>query len=170
MPLDPSIALLYDGTMTRELIIAGTGHRPEDSEPESWVRTKARVKLQYNDKVKVFIGGMAAGFDLWAADEARKLGLEVWAARPWATHTPRVEDAELYQSVLDYASKIVVVTDVEDYPGPWVYHARNEWMVDNADAVMAYWSGKEAGGTFACRNYAKKVGKPVANIYFDPPF
>lgn len=151
-------------------IVCGTGHRPEDSEPEPWVRTKARVKLQYNDKVTTIITGMAAGFDLWFADEARKLGLEVWAAKPWTTHTARVEDQELYDSIIAYASKVVNVTEADSYPGPWVYHKRNEWMVDNADAVMAYWSGKEKGGTYACRQYAKKVGKPVANIYNDPPF
>lgn len=113
---------------------------------------------------------MAAGLDLWAADEARLLGLDVWAARPWAGHQPRREDAELYQRIIDYSSRVVIVTEVEEYPGPWVYHKRNEWMVDHADAVLCYWSGKESGGTYACRNYAKKVGKPVANIYHDPPF
>jgi len=156
------------------MIVAGTGHRPEDAEDESVVRTKARVKLQYpgktGKKVETFICGMAAGFDLWAADEARKLGLKVIAARPWTTHTARKEDEELYQTIMDYASKIVVVTEADEYPGPWVYHKRNEWMVDNAEAVMAYWSGVEKGGTFACVNYAKKVKKPIANIYNDPPF
>lgn len=152
------------------MIIAGTGHRPEDSEPESWVRTKARVKLQYTDGIDVFITGMAAGFDLWAADEAIKLGIPVTAARPWTTHTPRKGDEQLYNHVLEKASKIVVVTDADKYPGPWVYAKRNHWMVDNASHVMAYWSGKEAGGTFECVTYAKDKEKPVANIYYDPPF
>lgn len=152
------------------MIIAGTGHRPEDCELEVEVRTKARVKLQYTKGVDTFICGMAAGFDLWAADEARKLGLTVIAAKPWATHQPRKEDAELYKVIEAYASKIVVVTDVPTYPGPWVYQKRNEWMVDNADAVMAYWSGKETGGTWNCVKYARKVKKPIANIYYDPPF
>jgi len=156
------------------LIVAGTGHRPEDCEDESVVRTKARVKLQYpsrNGKIpSVFICGMASGFDLWAGDEARKLGIKVIAARPWAGHGPRNEDRELYDAIIAYASEVVNVNESENYPGAWVYHKRNEYMVDNADAVMAYWNGKESGGTFACRNYAIKVGKPIANIYYDPPF
>ena len=155
--------------MTKELIVAGTGHRPEDAEPESWVRTKARVKLQYTDGVSTFICGMASGFDLWAADEARLLGLEVWAARPWAGHTPRRGDEELYQRILDYASRVVAVDEAEEYRGPWVYQKRNEWMVDNADVVMAYWSGVEKGGTYNCVKYARGR-KPLANIYYDPPF
>jgi uncharacterized phage-like protein YoqJ len=151
------------------MIVAGTGHRPEDCESEADVRIKSRVKLQYNDKITTFICGMAAGFDLWAADEARLLGLEVIAAKPWAGHKPRMEDAELYDRIVNYASRVVAVNESENYPGIWVYQKRNEWMVDNADAVMAYWSGKEHGGTWNCIKYARGK-KPIANIYFDPPF
>jgi uncharacterized phage-like protein YoqJ len=152
------------------LIVAGTGHRPEDCEAETIVRTKARVKLQYTKDVSTFITGMAAGFDLWAADEAIKLGIDVIAARPWAGHEPRVQDKELYDWVLHRAKQVVVVTDVEEYPGPQVYHTRNKWMVDHADVVMCYWNGKESGGTYACRKYAKSKDKRVANIWHDPPF
>ena len=149
--------------------MAGTGHRPEDCEDEVIVRTKARTKLRYSGAT-VFICGMAAGLDLWAADEARLLGIEVWAAKPWAGHTPRKGDEQLYATIIEHASKVVNVVESDEFPGAWCYHKRNEWMVDHADVVMAYWNGKESGGTFACRNYAKKVEKPVANIYFDPPF
>jgi uncharacterized phage-like protein YoqJ len=152
------------------MIVAGTGHRPEDSEGETIVRTKARVKLQYTDGVSAFICGMASGFDLWAADEARLLGLEVIAAKPWAGHSPRVEDKDLYERILAHASRIVDVNASETYPGAWVYQKRNEWMVDNADVVMSYWSGKEVGGTWNCVKYARKVKKPMTNIYHSPPF
>lgn len=156
------------------MIIAGTGHRPEDSEDESVVRTKARVKLQYPNKTgkvaTTFICGMAAGFDLWAGDEALNLGLEVIAARPWAGHAPRKGDNALYERIIAAASRVVNVNESENYPGAWVYQKRNEWMVDNSDAVMAYWSGKEHGGTWNCVQYARKVKKPLANVYHDPPF
>lgn len=152
------------------MIVAGTGHRPEDCEDESIVRTKARVKLQYTPGVATFICGMAAGFDLWAGDEARLLGLEIWCARPWAGHGPRNGDEELYERVIAAASRVVDVDKSKVYVGPKQYHDRNHWMVDNADAVMAYWNGKERGGTFECRKYAKSIDKPVSNIYYDPPF
>lgn len=151
-------------------IVAGTGHRSEDCEPEDIVRLKIRTKLRYTDGIETVISGMANGYDLWLADEALKLGLEVWAARPWAGHQPRKEDRELYDRIIAGASRVVNVDESEDYKGPWQYHKRNEWMVDHADAVMAYWNGKEKGGTYACRNYAKKVGKPVANIIEAAPF
>ena len=156
-----------------KMIIAGTGHRPENCEDEGIVRLKARVKLQYPNRkgtsATTFICGMAAGFDLWAADEARLLGLEIWCAKPWAGHKPRKADAGLYERVLAASSRVVNVNESDSYPGAWVYQKRNEWMVDNADAVMAYWNGHEGGGTFNCVEYARGK-KPIANVYYDPPF
>ncbi len=155
------------------MIVAGTGHRPEKCEAEDIVRTKARVKLQYPNKAGIkattFICGMAAGLDLWAGDEARLLGLEVIAARPWTGHKPRKEDAELYDRIINAASRVVNVVDQVNYPGAWCYQKRNEWMVDNSDAVMAYWDGTEDGGTWNCIKYARGK-KPISNIYYDPPF
>jgi predicted Rossmann fold nucleotide-binding protein DprA/Smf involved in DNA uptake len=152
------------------MIVAITGHRPEDSLGEEDVRVKTRAKIKYTKGVDTVICGMAAGVDLWAADEALNAGKEVWAAVPWLGHTPRKGDEDLYQTIIDMSSKVVYVTEVKDYPGPWVYQKRNEWMVDNADVVMAYWSGIEAGGTFNCINYARKQGKKIANVYHDAPF
>lgn len=117
------------------------------------------------DSIDAVICGMANGFDLWAGTEFVRMGVPVWAARPWSTHGPRTDDVELYAEVITNAERVVVVTETDKYPGPWVYHKRNEWMVDNADRVLAYWSGKESGGTFACINYARKVDKKVRNIY-----
>lgn len=152
------------------MIVCGTGHRPEDCEDELGVRAKVRIRLSDPTKqIDVFISGMAAGYDLWAADEARLLEIPVWAARPWRGHKPRKEDEELYQTILDYAEKEIIVVESDEFPGNWAYHARNKWMVDNADAVLMYWNGKESGGTYACRNYAKGK-KPITNIYYDPPF
>lgn len=152
------------------MIVCGTGHRPEDSEPEGIVRIKAATKLRYTKGVEQFITGMAAGFDLWAGHEALLQGIDIVCAVPWQGHAPRKGDEELYQTLLDSASKIVYVTEVKDYPGPWVYPKRNHWMVDNSDAVMAYWSGKETGGTWECVKYARSKKAKIANIYHDPPF
>jgi uncharacterized phage-like protein YoqJ len=146
------------------MILAVTGHRPQDCEDEETVRRKLRNNL---DPIgtSVLICGMAAGVDLWAADEARLLGIEVWAAKPWTTHGPSRGDEELYATIIDYASKVVNVTESDTYPGPWCYHKRNEWMVDHATNVLTYWSGKQSGGTYACLNYAKKKEVPVRNVY-----
>lgn len=151
------------------LVVAGTGHRPEDcTHSETEIRTMVRNKLRKSGATG-FICGMASGFDLWAGDEARILGLEIWAARPWAGHVPRVDDKLLYERVLSSASRVIDIDASDIYPGPGCYDKRNRWMVDNADVVMAYWTGKEKGGTFNCVKYARGK-KPISNIIGDPPF
>jgi len=151
------------------MIVAGTGHRPEFSEDEKIVRTKARVALE-GSGADTFICGMAAGFDLWAGDEALLLGIEVIAARPWRGHSAGKKYAELYASVLDRASEVVNVVDQDKYPGVWVYHARDKWMVDHATHVLAYLNpATKNGGTFGTVEYAR--GKvPIRNIFVAPPY
>lgn len=148
-------------------VVALTGHREEDCEYEPTVRRKLRQVFEDFPSVNTVICGMANGVDLWGADEALILGLDVWAAVPWRGHGPRKGDEALYARVLESATRVVYVDDAQEYPGPWVYHKRNEWMVDNADRVLAYWSGKESGGTYACVKYAEKVKKKVRNCYGD---
>lgn len=146
------------------MIICGTGHRPEDCEDEEIVREKSRLALQ-ESRPDGFITGMAAGLDLWAGHEAHLLGIPIWCARPWKGHAPREGDVELYALLISVAERVIAVSPLTKYPGPWVYHKRNEWMVDHADEVLAYWSGKESGGTYACLNYAIKMERPITNVF-----
>lgn len=150
------------------MIISLTGHRSEDCISEEHVRERVRrtlQELQDGPGLPTIITGMANGFDLIGGTEALRMGCEIWAAKPWAGHGPRKSDVELYAEVIEGASRVVNVDESQEYRGPWVYHKRNEWMVDNAERVLAYWSGKERGGTYACIKYARKVGKPIRNIY-----
>lgn len=149
------------------MIIALTGHREEDCISEEHVRERVRETVREigADSITAVITGMANGFDLWGGTEFVRLGIPVWAARPWSTHGPRTSDVELYAEVIEAAERVVVVTETDEYPGPWVYHKRNEWMVDHADRVLAYWSGKERGGTYACIKYARKQDVKIRNIY-----
>ena len=152
-------------TVGEEVIIAVTGHRPEDCPEEEFVIRDKFGAVYEEVKPNTVIVGMASGVDLWAGHEAILRGIPTWAARPWRGHRPRKSDEELYQFIIDNADLVHVVTDVEEYPGPWVYHKRNEWMVDHSTHVLAYWSGKQSGGTFSCLNYARdKKNRPIRNI------
>jgi len=144
------------------MIVAGTGHRPEKCD-ESDVRKKVEHVFK-TAPVGVFISGVAAGYDLWAADVALDLGVELWVARPWKGHQPRLADAALYAKVIAGASKVFNVSEELEYPGPWIYQKRNEFMVDNATHVLAYWDGTR-GGTYNCVKYAEKKLVPIRNIY-----
>src|SRR6478752_3152397 len=61
---------------------------------------------------------------------------------------------------LERGVDIVVVNQSVDYPGPWVYQARNKWMVDHCDMVVAYFDGS-SGGTNNCINYAISRDVPI---------
>lgn len=145
------------------MILAGTGHRPEKLTDPSLVRKRIAVTLR-ESRPKVVISGMAAGFDLMLAHEAIHAGINVWAVRPWAGHRPRAEDYVLYHSIIDHAAKIVNVNESFAFPGNWVYQRRNEWMVNEADRILAWWDGTPSG-TANCIKYANKVHKPVRNLY-----
>ena len=107
---------------------------------------------------------MAAGVDLLSAQVAYELHIPFVAARPWAGHTPRVADKALYQWATETAYQVDNVDTDNKYPGVWVYHNRNKYMVDKADLIIAVWNGSIEGGTAACVKYAKQKRKPIIQI------
>lgn len=145
------------------ITVAITGHRPEDLQNLEWVQATLKNVLAQVDPDLLY-QGMAAGADLMSAQIAYELSIPFIAARPWATHTPRLEDSDLYEWVLDNALEIVDVNSLRHYAGPFLYHARNEYMVDHADIVIAIWNGGKKGGTAACVRYANRKNKPLIQI------
>jgi uncharacterized phage-like protein YoqJ len=140
-----------------------TGHRPEAIDDMVWVRTA--IKQAYADmEAEKIIQGMAAGVDLWSAAEAWNSKIPFVAARPWATHTARIADRKAYEWVLANAIEVVNVSEADTFPGNFIYHTRNKYMVDNADAVLAVWDGSLKGGTYACFQYAVQQEKPIYRI------
>lgn len=152
--------------------IAITGHRLKDvKEPETHARTKLAVKMRYAENVEEVIVGMCDGIDLWAADEARNLGYKVTAVVPYKGFRNRIETPELYDSVLEYASEVVVLNDAIEPPGPNCFHVRNRYMVDRADVLLAYCElGRQSGGTVATIKYAIEKDIPVANVINNAPY
>lgn len=145
------------------MIVSITGHRPEDLPNPQWVKDTLKQFLSDNP-VELLVQGMAAGADLMSAEVCIEIGMPYVCAKPWAGHTPRNEDRKLYNDALEHAAEVVNVSESATYAGPWLYHNRNEYMVDRADTVIAIWTGKTTGGTAACVRYAKKQGKPIIQI------
>lgn len=109
------------------------------------------------------ISGMALGVDQWFAETCIVLGIPFTAAVPcddqerlWPEESQRH-----YRELLAKAHHVRVVS-----PGPyapWKMQARNEFMVNECDVLLAVWDGS-SGGTANCVKYAEKVGKPVWRI------
>ena len=162
--------------------MCATGHRPLNG---AWDiahtdRQTLRENLypiikraHINGGFSTFICGMAQGFDTDFALSVIKLRLEMEggvflvAAIPFKNQERawKKEDQEIYAELINQADSVIEVCD----PGfaNWKYHARNRFMVDNSEHVLAFWDGSQ-GGTSATIQYALSAGKPVLNLLSVP--
>jgi uncharacterized phage-like protein YoqJ len=148
------------------MIVSCTGHRTVLHEATAIEQARNIFTELGADKV---IQGMAIGFDLLAARAAWKEQIPFIGARPWKNHGAPKSWRDRYDWVLNHAAEIVVVTDADDYPGPWVFEVRNRYMIDNSDHLVAWWDGTKKGGTWNAIKYATRT-KPEGFItYLEVP-
>ena len=148
------------------MIVAVTGHRKLGGYGPSLLQNRVRaeildalVRLQATSA----ISGMALGVDQWAAEDCVFHGIPFTAAIPFDGQELAwpLEAQVHYHEILARAAVRHIVC-----PGnyaPWKMQRRNEYMVDNCDALFAVWDGSP-GGTENCVKYAEQVGKPVWRI------
>ena len=148
-----------------EIRIAVTGHRDISKrtvESAKWWVSQIAQKYPQS----TIITGGALGTDMLVATLAIKAGLKskVYLPFSFSTHTQR----------WNYASKanlrwVLERSEVRVVGGNRysvkLYYRRNERMVDNADLVLAFWDGREEGGTFGCMKYAEHCGKRVFDAF-----
>lgn len=164
--------LTYEGAP--HMNIAFTGHRPEslpfalDSnayhrfEILLWHEICSRIESGYD----TFYCGVARGIDIicgeivLAEKSNRNPDLKLICVIPfkeqaqsWNTHWKK-----RYFDILGQADKVVQVSG-SYWPG--CYFARNRYMEDNCDLVIAVYNGKEKGGTAYTINYALQQNKAV---------
>lgn len=147
------------------MILAGTGHRPEhlggyapnNLAARIYAATLGHLKTLKPDKV---ISGMALGFDMMLAEACIELGIPFIAAIPCATQAGiwPAQAQERWRTLRDRAERVEVLAELYT---PSVMHARNRWMVDNSDGLIACWNGFYRGGTYHCVKYAKRQAKPI---------
>jgi uncharacterized phage-like protein YoqJ len=146
------------------MILAMTGHR-EIKDLDSF--DSRLISTMDEAQPQAWVQGMADGADLRSALIAINLKVPVISAIPWQTHYKTTEDIETYRFVLQHSEECFVVTEEEEYVGPWLFFRRNEWMIDECDKVVAWWDGRQSGGTFGAIKYANKTNKPVRNLYHE---
>lgn len=161
-----------------QMIIAGTGHRPNRCYPlpgQDFKRMVALCKasLERMQATEV-ISGMALGFDQALATAAIQLNIPLVAAVPFAQQDLKwqPEDRERWETILFQAKTVVFVDRQDGYlvksaPGgysPEKLKKRNQWMVDHCNAVLALYDGGD-GGTAHCVAYAEAQEKPVLNVW-----
>lgn len=168
-----------DGVKMMGKAVAFTGHRPEalpfgaDMDSDSYYDFELVLW-------KVIDQSIAAGYDTFYCGGARGVDLvcgEIIAANKLSglrylkliCAIPFKQQADKwsylwrlrYQEVLKAADRIKLISP-EYHRG--CYHARNRYMVDNADRVIAVYDGSSSGGTAYTVDYARKQGKEIIII------
>ena len=175
--------------------IAVTGHRPDklygynlnDERYEVLIYkiTKAIEEASGEEKDILGISGMALGVDtlfIWslvdyeAAHRDRKVIIE--GAIPFKNQSNKwsMWDKKLYEKLLNEIVDVRTYVDtIEGYNwdkktqvGEYSsikLEARNRYMIDKCDILIAVYDGYSKGGSYNAISYAKKIGKKI--IYID---
>lgn len=114
---------------------------------------------------------MAIGFDLEAAKVALSLrhellDIKVVAVIPFEGMQQRFSSSQRtdFDNVANEADE--VITLASSYSAS-VYATRNNYLVDNSSAVIAYFTGEKGGTAYTIRRAVKSLAQ-ITNIYNNP--
>lgn len=144
-----------------------TGHR---NVPQNFDVEKLEIKLKKiaDDGYKIFLVGMAKGFDLLCFSVLLKLKeqnpeIKICAVIPCSDQSKKFafNDKFLYDSCLSRADFIA------KEQSPYFKNCmliRDDYLIDNSSALLAFYDGRPTGGTYYTVNKAIKKGLKI--IYF----
>ncbi len=152
-----------------------TGHRPESLKipfDENSPRFSALknvisdiIDQAISDGYTDFYCGMARGIDMLCAalvlDKTKtNSALRLHAALPCPNQSDgwRAKDIKLFDDILSQCASKTVISP---FYTPECMLARNRFMVDNSQRVIAVWNGFYRGGTAYTVRYAKKQMKEI---------
>jgi len=147
--------------------IAVTGHRPDKlggyNNAEAHRAIRRHMLELLNDVPEgelILISGGALGIDQFWMEVGLYLDLPVIAALPFEGYDDRwpKSSRETYKKLLDQCQEVKYISE----PGYAAskMQTRNEWMVDNCDVLVAYYTGDD-GGTKNCVDYAISKNKII---------
>ena len=159
------LIIAYD----REITVCFTGHRTYDGSRNH--ELEGAIRGLYAEGYRIFLCGMAYGLDLEAGEVALALreelqGLKVVAVVAYEgmqSYFSKEQRAQ-FERVRAAADEVVVVCE---HYSKAVYALRNNYLVDNASAVVAYFDGSKGGTAYTIRR-ARKHHDQIINIYNNP--
>lgn len=165
------MTIMNDLKFDRTVSAAFTGHRFYDFSQREFIqeRLTSAISEAYDHGIRNFISGFALGIDLMAAQLVQSLkcnlpGISLTAAIPFEGQAERynIYDKRVYRRLLELADKVIVLSDC--------YYSRcfldrDEFMVENASYLIAYYDGREKGGTYYTVKKARARGIPIINVY-----
>lgn len=148
--------------------VAGTGHRPQKllgfgARANSTLCRFTRAWLEAL-RPECVISGMALGWDQALATAAVELAIPFVAAVPFEGQEARWPESSQreYQALLGRAAEVVIVSSGSFSARSM--QARNQWMTDYCDLLLALYDGS-SGGTGNCIRYADESGRDVLNLW-----
>ncbi len=165
------MTIMNDLKFDRTVSAAFTGHRFYDFSQRVFIqeRLTSAISEAYDHGIRNFISGFALGIDLMAAQLVQSLkcnlpGISLTAAIPFEGQAERynIYDKRVYRRLLKLADKVIVLSDCY-YPRCFL--DRDEFMVENASYLIAYYDGREKGGTYYTVKKARARGIPIINVY-----
>ena len=165
------MTIMNDLKFDRTVSAAFTGHRFYDFSQRVFIqeRLTSAISEAYDHGIRNFISGFALGIDLMAAQLVQSLKcdlprISLTAAIPFEGQAERynIYDKRVYRRLLELADKVIVLSDC--------YYSRcfldrDEFMVENASYLIAYYDGREKGGTYYTVKKARARGIPIINVY-----
>lgn len=156
---------------SRAATAAFSGHRFIDASQREHVKKRLSnaVLDAYGNGIRNFISGFAIGFDMMAAEVVAALkqshpDITLTAAIPFNGQASRFcfYDRKRYDRLLKVADEVIVLSD-SYYPRCFL--DRDEFMVNNASSLIAYYDGREKGGTFYTIRKAMAQNIPTVNVF-----
>lgn len=146
--------------------IAVTGHRPDElggynaTENFKAIRRHMRDFLeQAPDGELILLSGGALGIDQFWIEVGLYLELPVMAILPFEDYNSKwpLLSRQTYDKLLTKCEDVIYVNKAYTFEA---YQKRNEFLVDNADILVAYSNGS-CGGTQNCIDYAISKNKII---------
>lgn len=163
--------IMNDFKFDRAASAAFTGYRFYDFSQRRFTeeRLTSAISEAYDHGIRNFISGFALGIDLMAAQlvQSQKCnlsGISLTAAIPFEGQAERynIYDKRVYRRLLELADKVIVLSDCY-YPRCFLDW--DKFMVENASYLIAYYDGREKGGTYYTVKKARARGIPIINVY-----
>lgn len=154
-----------------ECSAAFTGHRflPYDKRADIKAELENLIKEWYKEGITHYYCGMAWGFDLLAAECVLSVKKEfpqiaLIAVIPFRKQCEMWNEnsRKHYHAILRKAD-IQIILSEKYYKGCLL--VRNDFMLEHANKLVAYYDGQQRGGTFYTYYKARQKDMPITNLY-----
>ncbi|MBQ3186396.1 MAG: DUF1273 family protein [Alistipes sp.] len=149
----------------RQHTVAFTGHRTYAGEAQALLCQLIRRLAE--EGYTTFLSGMAAGFDLAAAEAVvalrnEGLAIQLVAVIPFASQSASFSGADRarFRQIVAEADEVILLADKYERG---CYQRRNDFLVDHAAALVAWYNGTR-GGTQYTFLRAMKRGLALHNL------